>query len=449
MTATEQADHIRQAAADALSRQREVTRRLLSPLSSRELHAQWHDFLSPIVWDLGHIGNFEELWLLRTLDGRPAHDPALDQLYNAFENPRWVRGELPILPADDAWTYLTHVREEVVHLLDGLDVHPDADPLTADAYVHRMIMQHESQHQETILQSLDLREEVTPMSPGRTLTPVAEVDDLARVHVAGGPFALGTDTRRWTYDNERPSHVVDVDAFDIDVHPVTNRRYAAFVSAGGYLDPTYWSERGWQWLQSDGATAPQGWLPQSSDVWQVRRLGRIQTLDPREPVQHVSHWEAEAFAAWAGGQLPTEAQWEKAASWDPTTRTKRQYPWGASEPTGAHANVGLQRFGPAPVGSFPAGASAYGVQSMAGDVYEWTSSSFEPWPGFTAFPYPEYSAVFFGGDYRVLRGSSWAIGAPMARCTYRNWDHPYRRQIFAGIRVVWPAGAQRSPQEHR
>lgn len=442
----EVAEGIRREVADGLRSQRDTTLRLLAPLSRPEVHDQFHDFLSPIVWDVGHVGNFEELWLLRKLDGRAPHDPDLDQMYNAFENPRWTRGELPILTAEEALPYLDQVRADAFALLDASDVHPASDDgLVADAYVHRMIAQHEAQHQETILQSLDLRDHVSAWDLGRTPQAAPDVDDRARVPIPAGTFTLGTDDRRWTYDNERPAHPVHVDDFWLDVHPVTTRRFAAFIADGGYDRREHWSERGWQWRTDEGIDRPQGWVAHD-DGWRVRRFGRIIELDPREPVQHVSFFEAEAFAAWAGGRLPTEVEWEKAAAWDPGTSTSRRYPWGEAHPDVTRANVDIRRFGPLPVGSHPDGASAYGVQGLAGDVYEWTTSPFEGWPGFTAFPYPEYSEVFFGGDYRVLRGSSWAISWPMARTTYRNWDHPYRRQIFAGLRLAWDgadAGTER------
>jgi iron(II)-dependent oxidoreductase len=423
-----------------LESRRARTEALLAPLSDADVHDQHVDFLSPVVWDVGHVGNFEEQWLLRRLGGRAPTDERLDHLYDAFENPRATRGGLELLPREPALRYLRDVRDEVLGGLDRLT--PGDDPLLADGRVHRMIAQHESQHQETILQALDLRGDLTPFPPA---VPAASrhtrgVDDTDRVEVPAGRIVLGTDDTRWTYDNERPAHEVAVDGFVIDRFPVTVRRYAAFVAAGGYDQPEHWSDRGWRWRTETGHAWPQGWEPDGDGGWGVRRLGYRLALDPREPVQHVSWFEAEAFARWAGGRLPTEVEWEKAAGWDPTRGRKQRYPWGDTPPTPARANVGLQSFGPAPVGTFPDGRSPYGLEQCAGDVSEWTSAPFEPWPGVTAFPYREYSAVFFGGqDYRVLRGSSWAISGSMARVTYRNWDHPYRRQVFAGLRLCWDA----------
>lgn len=417
---------------------RRGTRSLAAALSDEELHDQPVDHLSPLVWDLGHIACFEDLWLVRRLTGRGSRDPDRDHLYDAFEHPRWVRGELPLMPAGDALRYLDDVRTETLDVLASLELAPDA-PLLAGGATHRMIAQHERQHQETMLQAVALRDQ-RPFEPARRPTPQPlgrRVDDLDRVAIAGGRYPVGTDDRTWSYDNERPQHGVVIAGFGLDRFPVTNRRYAAFIEAGGYDRPELWSDRGWSWRQETGPTAPQGWRRSSGDGWSRVRFGHIEPLDPREPVQHVSWFEADAFARWAGGRLPTEVEWEVAARWDPATRSARRYPWGDTAPSPRRANLEVSRFGPTPVGSYPAGAAASGAEQLAGDVYEWTSSPFQPYPGFLAFPYPGYSEVFFGGDYRVLRGSSWAIGAPLARATYRNWDHPYRRQIFAGVRVAY------------
>jgi iron(II)-dependent oxidoreductase len=428
--------------ASQLDEGRRWTRRLLDPLDDDAVHRQHDRIMSPLVWDLGHIGNFEELWLLRALGDRSHHDPALDRVYNPFDNPRWMRADLPLLARPDAHEYLTDIRADALALLRRTELDPSV-PLLADGFVYDMVIQHEAQHQETMLQALDLRADAPPYPlAGRAAPPgpPRAVDDTARVLVEGGPFLLGADGGA-AYDNERPRHRVEVPSFAIDKYPVTARRYAQFVAAGGYTDARWWSARGREWRAESGHAWPQGWLPDGRGGWLVRRLHHVRPLDPREPVEHVSFFEAEAFAAWAGGRLPTEAEWEKAALHDPTTGRPRPWPWGSTPPTPAHANLDRRWFGPAPVGSFPASESAYGVEQLVGDCYEWTSSGFEPYPGYETFPYPEYSEVFFGGDYRVLRGASWATRTAVARPTFRNWDHPYRRQIFSGVRVVYPVRA--------
>lgn len=421
---------------------RRRTKVLLDPLTDDDLHLQHHQIMSPLVWDVGHVANFEELWLLRELDGRPPTDSRLDQIYNPFENPRWTRADLDILSRHEAFAYLDDVRREALGVLRRSELDP-AEPLLRHGYVWAMVAQHESQHQETMLQALDLRGDLPPYPPAlEAVAPAATaVDDAERVVIPAGPFELGTDDVRVAYDNERPAHRVDLPAFAIDRYPVTARRYAEFVAAGGYQDERWWSRRGWAWQQESGETAPQGWIPDGGG-WRVHRFGRERPLAPSEVVQHVSYWEAEAFCRFTGGRLPSEAEWEKAARWDEAAQRSRRYPWGDGSPTPERANLDHRGWGPSVVGAYPGGASAYGVEQLVGDVYEWTSSDFVPYPGYDVFPYAEYSAVFFGDEYKVLRGASWATSALVGRASFRNWDYPQRRQIFSGIRVAYsPPGA--------
>jgi iron(II)-dependent oxidoreductase len=256
----------------------------------------------------------------------------------------------------------------------------------------------------------------------------------AEVLVEAGPFQMGASDDPWAYDNERPAHLVDLPAYYIDTTPVTNRAYIAFIEAGGYDDPRWWHPKGWEWRTTKDKRAPGFWTREGGQ-WLRRRFGRIEPVPPDEPVQHVSWYEADAYARWAGKRLPTEAEWEKAARWDPGAQRSRRFPWGDSYEEG-RANLGQRRLRPAPVGAFPQGASAYGVHQMLGDVWEWTSSDFTAYPGFRSFPYKEYSEVFFGPEYKVLRGGSWAADPLAVRGTFRNWDYPIRRQIFTGFRCA-------------
>jgi len=424
------------------------TARLIEPLNDDDIHRQHAAIMGPLVWDVGHVGNFEELWLLRKLDGRPAHDPTYDKLYNPFDNQRWTRGELPLLNRDEALDYINEVRGDALNILRGAEL-GDGEPLARDGYVFRMVIQHEAQHQETMLQALDLRDDLAPY-PLADFRPTQfrPVDDAERVVIAGGPFLMGTDDRTEAYDNERPRHRVEVGEFAIDRFPATNRRYARFIEAAGYERADLWSRDGWAWRQSVDHAAPQGWAgrgwagrgwaPRAGGDPLIRRFGHVREMSPAAPVQHLSFHEAEAFARFEGGRLPTEAEWEKAAAWGPGASRPRIYPWGSAPPSARLANLGVGAWGPAPVGSYPAGASAYGVEQMLGDVYEWTSSPFKGYPDFRAFPYREYSEVFFDDDkHRVLRGASWATAPEVARNTFRNWDLPIRRQIFSGVRLAW------------
>ncbi len=425
-----------------LDRTRDRTKRLVGAVPERYLYRQIVDYLSPLAWDLGHIAEFEELWLVRTLLGQ-AGAAALKGVYNPFDTPREVRGELLLPGRDELLAHMDEVRGRAVRNLAG-PIPSGAERLLEGGFLARMICQHEAQHQETMLQALDIPADEWGVdgldfeqAGVETTVSGAAVDDEERITILAGPFLLGTDDRSRAYDNEGPQHEVHLADFSIDRFPASVRRWRLFMADGGYERSELWSGGGARWLEEIGASHPQGWFAGVDDGWGVRRFGHGMTLDEREPVQHICYWEAEAFARWAGGRLPSEEEWEKAASWDPLAGKRRDYPWGNAAPTPQHANLDGRLWGPAPVGRYRVGASAYGVEQMLGDVYEWTMSSFEAYPGFQAFPYKEYSEVFFAGPYRVLRGASWAIDSLVARNSYRNWDLPQRRQIFAGVRVAW------------
>lgn len=425
---------VRSMLADELERVRRRSESLtVDVLDEPELLAQHSALMSPLVWDYAHVGNYEELWLLREAAGVEPMRPEIDDIYNAFEHPRSTRPTLPLLRRDEARGYLETVRAKVLDSLDGIAFTPDR-PLTADGFAHRMVIQHEHMHDETMLATHQLRrgEPVLPDLPPPAATSAPDVDEVL---IPGGRFTFGTSTDPWAYDNERPAHEVDVPAFHLDTHPVTNAAYAAFVADGGYDERRWWSEAGWDWRCRSGKRSPAFWV-RDGEGWFRRRYGRLEPLPPDQPVQHVCYFEADAYARWAGRRLPTEAEWEKAASWDPETGRKYRYPWGDDPPTERHANLGQRHLQPAPVGAYPDGASPTGVQQMLGDVWEWTATPFTGHPGFCVFPYREYSEVFFGPEYLVLRGGSWATDPVACRATFRNWDYPIRRQIFAGFRTA-------------
>ena len=318
--------------AEVLAHARRRTLTLLEPLDDKLLVRQVSPLQSPLVWDLAHIGYFEELWLLRRAAGLSSLSPAYDDLYDSFAHDRSERVELPLLDPAAARAYVGEVREAVLELLPQLD-----------DFLVGMVTQHELQHVETMTQTLVLAG--LPES-------APEVEASGDVLVGAGPFTLGS-TDRWAYDNERPQHVVDLPAFRIDRALVTNAEYAEF----------------------SGRPAPNG--------------------RAHEPVQHVSFHEAEGFARWAGKRLPTEAEWEKAAK-----------------------------------------TAVDELEHAQGAVWQWTATAFDGYPGFRAYPYAEYSEMFFGGEYRVLRGGSWVTDPLVARPTFRNWDLPQRRQLFSGIRCA-------------
>jgi iron(II)-dependent oxidoreductase len=313
------------------------------------------------------------LWLLRHVGGRSAVSSEYDELYDAFAHRRAERGRLPILPPQAARAYVRKVREAVLGLLSELSL-DDGDPLLERGFVVGMVVQHELQHAETMAQTVALAG-----LPGPALQGPPEVSASGEVTIAGGPFTLGS-THPWAYDNERPAQHVELPPVWIDPALVTNAEHKAFVDAGGYRDRDVWSAEGWEWREAERTDRP---LP-----WDGAEL-------PHAAAQHVSFHEAEAYARWAGKRLPTEPEWEKAAK-----------------------TVGGE------------------LEHLSGAVWQWTSSSFKGYPGFTAFPYAEYSEAFFGDEYRVLRGGSWFTDPLVARPTFRNWDLPQRRQIFSGLRCA-------------
>ncbi|RUL95368.1 ergothioneine biosynthesis protein EgtB [Verrucosispora sp. FIM060022] len=439
MTEGADAEALRSRIAAELERTRARTALLTEVVDDADLMRQHSPLMSPLVWDLAHVGNQEELWLVRDVGGREPVRCDIDDLYDAFKQPRRDRPSLPLLPPTEARAYVATVRDKVFDLLDRVAF--DSRPLVADGFAFGMIVQHEQQHDETMLATHQLRSGPAvlqaPPPPEPTVRPAGGV------LVPAGPFVMGTDADPWALDNERPAHRVELPAYLIDAAPVTNGAYAEFIADGGYDDPRWWSERGWQHRQEAGLSAPLHWR-RDGDGWAYRRFGRWSPVRADEPVVHVCYHEAQAYATWAGKRLPTEAEWEKAARWDPATGRSRRYPWGDDDPTSAHANLGQRHLWPAPVGAYPAGASPLGVHQLIGDVWEWTSTTFRGYPGFVAFPYREYSEVFFGDDHQVLRGGSFGTDRAACRGTFRNWDYPIRRQIFSGFRCARDADAEQA-----
>jgi gamma-glutamyl hercynylcysteine S-oxide synthase len=356
--------------------------------------------LSPLIWDLGHVANFEELWLVQRIGGRQPLRGDLGELYDAIEQPRKIRGELPILRADEVRPYMGQVRERTLEVLGEIELDP-GNPLLADGFVYEMLLAHEYQHNETMLQLLQMVEAYEPaeVDGAAAAEPIAEGPPM--VLVPGGERQIGAAPAGFAYDNERPRHSIELAPFWIDRTPVTNADYIAYMEEMDAGPPMYW--------ERDGAGG-----------WVRRAMGHTAEVDPRQPVIHVSWQEAEGFARWAGKRLPTETEWEAASA-------------GASR---ERANLDQFSFGCSAAGAYSDGASDCGAVQMLGDVWEWTSSDFVAYPGFKAFPYPEYSEVFFGDNHKVLRGGAWATRRDVIRTSFRNWDLPQRRQIFSGIRCA-------------
>lgn len=376
--------------------------KLVEPLGDEQLNRVYSPILSPLIWDLGHIGNFEELWLVRRIGGREPLRGDLGDLYDAIEQPRKVRGELPILRAGEVRPYMEQVRERTLEVLDEVELDP-GDPLLARGFIYEMLLAHEHQHNETMLQLLQMVESYEPVEvdPAPAAEPVGDGPEMVALEAGSYEIGAGPPERGFAYDNERPRQRVPVAAFEIDRAPVSNAAYIEFMERTGAEPPMYWERDG------EG-----GWVRTA--------MGRTEPVDPAHPVIHVSWTEAATFARWAGKRLPSEAEWEAAAA-------------GASV---ERANLDQLSFGTAPSGAYGDAPSHSGAVQMLGDVWEWTASDYSAYPGFEAFPYPEYSEVFFGEGYKVLRGGAWATRRDVIRTSFRNWDLPERRQIFAGLRCA-------------
>ncbi len=425
---------LRAALCEQLMEARARTLLLVASLSNEDLRAQHDPLMSPILWDLGHIAHFEELWLTRNLAGEIEFSE-MPGLYNPFEHPRATRAALPLPCLRDLIGIAADIRADTLQSLRSANL-GSTDPLLAGGFVYNLVLQHEYQHNETILQTLQLKTGEPYRAPRATVAPRAGTGSFDQmVRVEAGDYPIGSNDTAVTYDNEQPQHLHSLGAYEIDTAPVTNASYAEFIADHGYDRPDLWSEAGRAWLADSAVAAPKYWIT-SANGWTTRTMDATTAVAPNHPVCHVCYYEAEAYARWAGKRLPTEQEWEVAASWNPTTARCQRFPWGDENPTALHANLDQLCFATAPLGAFDRNVSPLGCYGMIGDVWEWTSSDFAGYPGFAPYPYPEYSQAFFGSEYKVLRGGSWATRPGAIRNTFRNWDYPIRRQIFSGFRCA-------------
>jgi gamma-glutamyl hercynylcysteine S-oxide synthase len=358
----------------AMSAARERTLALVAGLDEHQLERVHSPIMSPLVWDLGHIAAYEDLWLGHRYGELALLRPDLAALYDAFETPRAVRGEIEALGPADARAYMASVSARVAEVIGERGI--------GDGVLCAMVLRHELQHSETMRQTMAIAGLLPTAELVKSEAPLdAYGPPEGWIQVPAGAFTMGAAADGFAYDNERPRHTVEVSAFAIAARPVSNGSWMRFSEGGGYERREWWSREGWAWKEEHDIT-------HHPDV----RSGH-----PEAPACHVSWFEADAFARAHGARLPTETEWERAATWTQQTHD------------------GL---------------------AGVGRVWEWTASEFNGYPGFVAFPYREYSQVFFGKGHRVLRGSSWATDPRVASLTFRNWDLPLRRQIFAGVRLA-------------
>jgi gamma-glutamyl hercynylcysteine S-oxide synthase len=413
---------------------RERTLTLIRGLDDAQMMGPRLPTVNPLRWEIGHAAYFHEYWVLRQHLGEPAGRPDVDRLYDSISIAHDTRWDLPLPPLRDTLAYMDSVLQRIRKHLQSNAADPRRD------YLAQYAVFHEDMHTEAFTYT---RQTLAYPAPDLGVPP-----ELAReagtlewdAAIPGGRFILGAQPDDgFVFDNEKWGHTVEVQPFRIARTAVSNAAFAAFVEAGGYLDPKFWDEAGWQWRGATGLEHPLYWRRAASG-WEWRHFDRWEPLPPAAAVIHVNWHEARAWCRWAGRRLPTELEWEVAAAGEPSTDgsrlapVKRRYPWGDAPPDASRANLDGPALGTIDVAALPAGDSAFGCRQMLGNTWEWTESRFEPYPGFTPDMYRDYSLPLFG-QTRVLRGGCWATRSRLIRNTWRNYYGPERNDVFAGFRT--------------
>jgi len=414
------------------------TMQIVEPLEVEDYVVQTAPFMSPPRWHIGHTSWFFETVLQNHLPGYQTYSQEYLFYFNSYYEgfgariERDKRGTRSRPTVKETIKYRSYIDDSMLRLLNRLPEMPGAETILSLA---RLGLEHEMQHQELLVYDIKhllcdqyAAPKKDPPFPSERVGGMAEVE--------GGLFQLGYAGSDFAFDNEKPSHPVYVQDFAIDRAPVSNGEFLEFIEAGGYQDYHWWYAEGWDYLSKERVQAPLYW-EWHDGRWMVRDFSGLHAVDEKiqEPVSHVSFHEASAFAKWAGKRLPTEAEWEKAACFNPRTKEKQRFPWGDADADASKANLLENQFwGVTPVGAFPGGRSAYGCSQMIGDVWEWTSSDYVPYPGFQS-EFDEYNDKWFVGQ-KVLRGGSFATPRGHIRPTYRNFFHPPERWMISGFRCA-------------
>lgn len=420
----------------ALEEGRARTKWLLDEIPKHHLTEQILPFLSPPLWDFNHMANVEEQWLACEVGGMAPVDAQHMDTYNMMLHPRAKRGALPLPDIKGTHAYWNKVRQRTLECLENCNF--DCQ-YTKEAYIWWNIINHEHQHQETVLQSMDRYDDYTPS----IMRPHPEGDGSPGfIEVEAGTFEMGLNVGSglWgsSYDCEAPAHQAKTDQYQIGEYPVTNGEFLAFLESGAYEEPKWWTEDGQKWLKTESHHAPLDWH-QIDGKWHRRNLLGTRPIrnDDKEILTHITHFEATAFAKWSDARLPTEAEWEKAARFDPETGTSLRNPVGNrfARP-GKDANCDVMGWSPSTIGAFDHAASPLGMKQSLGEVWEWSGDLFHGYPGFEPFPYEDYAQTWYNAGQYSLRGGSWASRPSCATATFRNWDLPNRRQIHVGLRLA-------------
>lgn len=418
---------------------------LVADLDDEQLPGPMLATVNPLDWEIGHVGWFQERFVLRdTLGEAPALAHA-DALWDSAEVPHDTRWFLRLPARAETVAYLRGTADRVIARLQGPDVNATL------LYMVRYVTHHEDWHSEAIMYTRQTRGlpvpalALAPPAPPAPVTRPADAPDVHPAHagdalIPGGSFRVGADRQSpFVFDNEKWGHVVELEPFKLARTPVTQSELADFVDDGGYGRRDLWSDEGWAWRTAEGAEHPLYWRL-GPGGWERRRFDRWAPLEPQHPAVHVNFFEAEAWCRWAGRRLPTEAEWEAAATASKGSDGRlaiqqRRWPWGDEPPDATRANLDGWRLGTVDVADCPDGDSAFGVRQLIGNVWEWTSSVFGAYPGFEPDMYAQNSQPWFG-TRRVLRGGAWATRSELIRPTLRNYFTPDRRDVFAGLRTV-------------
>lgn len=422
---------------NALIDTRERELEVLDGLTRAQLVGEQDRKIEPPIWEMGHVGWFQEHWILRNLDKTEPIKPEAYQLYDSFNIPNSERWDLAFPSKEETLVYITDVLQRCINRLENRTLTED------DVYFYKLAINHEDMHSETMVH---IRQTLSYPKPliQKTRTALLDVDlnfELQDVSVPGGTFILGaTRDMPFVLDNEKWGHEVEIRPFKISNTPVTTAQFEAFVNDNGYLQSQFWSEEGWAWREKAQASQPLYWRKEQDGSFCQLLFGEWEPLRPYHPMVNVNFYEAEAYCKWAGRRLPTEAEWELAASGIPTgdgagfQQEKRWFPWGNQAPDQGTANLDSAALGPIDVRALPDSDSLFGCRQMIGNLWEWTSGNFDAYPGFEIDPYDTYSAPSFG-QQKVLRGGCWVTRSRVIRNTWRNFYTPDRNNIYAGFRT--------------
>ena len=421
-------DNISKALLDVRSR----TLALVEGLNDEEMMGKVLPTVNPLKWEIAHAAYFHETWVLRHLGGQAAVNEKADELFDSINIQHEDRWDLPLPSLANTFEYMSSVLQYELELLRNIELDDYAK------YFYLLALFHEDMHNEAFIYTRQTLSYPKPnFIKSRNYSSLQSDDTVNRnedISIPGGSFMLGAERKNeFIFDNEKWAHAVKVAPFKIAKFAVSNEQYLEFVEDDGYKKEKYWSDEAWRWRKIKNLQHPVYWKKDSNDNWYVKTFDVWESLRPSHAVMHVSWYEAAAFCKWSNRRLPTEAEWEFAAASNPNVAKDNHYE-KIINPDEIDANLDCTNLGTVNVAAFPKSDNAFGCRQMFGNVWEWTSSTFKPYPGFSPDWYSEYSRPLFE-QTKVLRGGAWTTRSRMLRNTLRNYYGPDRNDVFAGFRT--------------